>query len=786
MRRWLAMLVLVCLTLTGQALPVQAAEPGSSFTWKVNRGYLAFGSVAYAQGGYLATGASSGLFRSKDGESWQVVPGTERSFFRQVLVKGDQVLLLGFYGLYIYHEDGRFEQFLEDVFVHRLDEAGGMLFAYTMDNWYTSSDGRTWTKRAGNGPGYVVHQNGIWTGTHSADAFLRSVDGQTWTETKHNIEPHANYLAAAEGRFVAVTMNAKGDDYRLQTSTDGVVWTPTEGPFHPFLSPRSANGRILMVARPADKAETYFYVSTDGLTWKGAPLPFDDEFRDLMYMNNEYAVLTDSGALLLSKDGVTWRRTPDGAGDRLNAVAWGNGNWVAVGDPGVLLRSTDGERWREVPSGTLETFSTVTWAGDQFVATTKSLDGGVCWDKGDCRSYVYTSKDGARWQAVSIHSPGIRQIAWGNGRYVGVDFNQKAYLSDDGRTWRRASAGAGAPLYQVRYQGGHFLALGYRERDGKLLLYRSTDGEVWEEQAFPGNGRLATELIATNDRFMLIGADVLVYYSVDGVTWAARPKVGPRILQATAGGPWYVGTVEDETLGLSYSPDGAIWFEKVELPPFVGIDALAYGDGRFVAVGSGGLILSWQISASDAAPCQTRFTDVSASLCPVVQFGIERASAGGYPDGTFRPEQGITRAEFTKLLGGTFYWKPEPSGQLSFTDTASHWGATGGFIQPAVRRGALNGFPDGTFQPDAPLTRAQLVKIALASYGLKPLDGDGGTGLPGDAWYTGWVAKARSINVYGPAAKYPLWHDGPFDPDRPATRAEALAVLYNLMSAGLK
>ncbi|MCX5973132.1 MAG: S-layer homology domain-containing protein, partial [Coprothermobacterota bacterium] len=71
----------------------------------------------------------------------------------------------------------------------------------------------------------------------------------------------------------------------------------------------------------------------------------------------------------------------------------------------------------------------------------------------------------------------------------------------------------------------------------------------------------------------------------------------------------------------------------------------------------------------------------------------------GYPDGTFQPDRTITRAEFCTILAKALNVSPEtnPSG---FADVTGHWAQ--GSIAAMVRKGYLKGYPDGSFGPDQP------------------------------------------------------------------------------------
>ncbi len=182
--------------------------------------------------------------------------------------------------------------------------------------------------------------------------------------------------------------------------------------------------------------------------------------------------------------------------------------------------------------------------------------------------------------------------------------------------------------------------------------------------------------------------------------------------------------------------------------------------------------------------CRTPFVDVAPThpACPALSILAERKVATGFLDKTFRPDQGITRAEFAKLMAITLGWQPEPGRALPFSDVSDHWAAAQGYLQAAVEHKAITGYADGTFRPNDPLTRAQLVKIAAAASGLTA----GGTPPYSDIaptdWFAGWVAAAAKAGLIGAEAPSKVWVGVPFSGDLPATRGEAAILLANLLA----
>ncbi|VFB15796.1 Parasporal protein [Urinicoccus massiliensis] len=91
----------------------------------------------------------------------------------------------------------------------------------------------------------------------------------------------------------------------------------------------------------------------------------------------------------------------------------------------------------------------------------------------------------------------------------------------------------------------------------------------------------------------------------------------------------------------------------------------------------------------------------------------------GYQDGSFRPNEKITRAEFAQMIKNI----DQANGAVaSFKDVKGHWAEAA--INQAYGNGRIKGYPDGTFKPDAPITRAEAVTIANSLMG-RSVDGRG-------------------------------------------------------------
>ncbi|MEM6423610.1 MAG: S-layer homology domain-containing protein [Cyanobacteria bacterium P01_D01_bin.128] len=117
---------------------------------------------------------------------------------------------------------------------------------------------------------------------------------------------------------------------------------------------------------------------------------------------------------------------------------------------------------------------------------------------------------------------------------------------------------------------------------------------------------------------------------------------------------------------------------------------------------------------------------------------------------------------------------PTPS---RFQDLATHWSAP--FINPLIEQGAVQGFVDGSFRPNAWVTRAEFAALVAATFPDSGLPGQETAGksspgfrdVPSTFWARDVILQARDR---GFISGYP---DGTFRPDRPLTRVQALVAI---------
>ncbi len=154
-----------------------------------------------------------------------------------------------------------------------------------------------------------------------------------------------------------------------------------------------------------------------------------------------------------------------------------------------------------------------------------------------------------------------------------------------------------------------------------------------------------------------------------------------------------------------------------------------------------------------------------------VAFVQEKGVISGFPDGSFKPKEQLTRAQAAKILCVTLEGADKAEA-LTKTDTgfsdvpASHWAAK--FVAYCAEKNIVAGVGDGKFSPDAALTTAAFAKMLVAAYGYAKAEE-----LIGAAWEEN---TRKALQTYG------------FDRgagkigDLPATREVACQLAYNVIA----
>ncbi len=232
----------------------------------------------------------------------------------------------------------------------------------------------------------------------------------------------------------------------------------------------------------------------------------------------------------------------------------------------------------------------------------------------------------------------------------------------------------------------------------------------------------------------------------------------------------------DEYLG--FKPDSVIGENGVKYDSDKGLVTLPEGVNSFS-------YFTDVTSESDFLP--EKMMKVKVNLIDKIsEDNFHRAYMNGYSDGNFRPDGTLTRAEaaavYSRLIeNGDIEMQKDKSGKLSYSDVPGGWYEK--YINYMTEKNLMNGYPDGSFRPDRPLTRAELSKMICEALKMKE----------GEASYTAsekpftdtenhWAEKyIESIYSEGIVNGY---SDGSFRPENSVTRAEAVKMFNILFKRG--
>jgi hypothetical protein len=462
----------------------------------------------------------------------------------------------------------------------------------------TSSDGLNWSPLHPGGAyhGSIAFGNGTfvsgWGGGLST-----SVDGSQWEHHPgfpDNTElirmRHLGGLFVAIGRFHLDDERTEGV---LYTSSNGVVWTrrlhlasSEQWTFLEFASVSHGNGRFVAVGTRSgllNSGEGFTYTSVDGITWTeepAGPSPALTHPIDIVHGDAGFVMLA-ADQILTSADGLTWqlRHTlPPGwrgwmaasSGKRVVCLARNLTNTIPGEQEEVVLVSEDGRSWQETPLP-------VDFDGKAFPR--KLCSDGASFFAFNKRSAI-CSPDGIEWSeyftppSFDLGSAELSGVAYGGQGFVAVGAAGSILASREGTTWEKRSSGTERYLYDVTHADGRYVVAG----EGGTLLH-STDGENWTIASLGGITLTLTNVAHGNDRFVLLAhqGNGFFWTSEDGVSW-----------------------------GLRFSS---------ALGTFSSFHSLAFGNGRFIATGPDGVLVSanginWQKAVIDAPYATAWITDL--------------------------------------------------------------------------------------------------------------------------------------------------------------------------------
>jgi N-acetylmuramoyl-L-alanine amidase len=185
-----------------------------------------------------------------------------------------------------------------------------------------------------------------------------------------------------------------------------------------------------------------------------------------------------------------------------------------------------------------------------------------------------------------------------------------------------------------------------------------------------------------------------------------------------------------------------------------------------------GLIISF---VANSASANSSFPDTSNSFAAEeIVYLSNQEIINGFPDGKFYPKKGVTRAEAAVMVVRSFNYD-EKQRKTYFSDVpVGHYAS--GAIQTAYEKGIVGGYGDGTFHPNAQITRAELSYLFEKAFQLTKTSNVTYSDVPVHSMAYAPINKLTTANI---ATGYP---DGSFGPNKTITREEFSAFLARALS----
>jgi murein DD-endopeptidase MepM/ murein hydrolase activator NlpD len=169
------------------------------------------------------------------------------------------------------------------------------------------------------------------------------------------------------------------------------------------------------------------------------------------------------------------------------------------------------------------------------------------------------------------------------------------------------------------------------------------------------------------------------------------------------------------------------------------------------------------------------FSDVndSSGHLTAITFLKNHGVIGGYPDGTFKPQNVVSRVEALKFILGGANARIITGAKLPFTDAKSDaWYSD--YVATGFSKNIIKGYPDSTFKPANTVSRAEFIKMLVVALELKIdlyVTRDPFKDVPKDAWYSLYAKYAKDKNLIEVTGDR-------FRPDEGMTREDVSETLY--------
>jgi eukaryotic-like serine/threonine-protein kinase len=584
------------------------------------------------------------------------------------------------------------------------------------------------------------------------------------------------YVGSTDGKLYAV--DNKGKKKWDFATKDKVYSSPTIG----------VDGTVYV-----GSGTNLYAISPDGkLKW---------EFEAGGVVNSIPVIGADGTIYFECEDGELYALKPDGTKRWGFATGGGMSGKPAIDSNGTIyVGSRDKKLYAIKPNGTKKW--EITTSDEVKTSPAIGTDGTIYITSGAKRLYAVKPDGTIKWEykldeklyggtvysSPTIGTDGTIYVgSGGSGVYaIKSDGTKKWKFDTDGIVIAAPAVGADGTIY-------------VGSADNKLYAIKSDGTKKWE---FKTNGQIVAASVVAPDGAVYIGSGDHKLYAV-GMVYVNGVSLNKNVLKLDAR--------QSETLQAIVTPVNAsyqeiIWSSSDDRIARVDITGKVTGIGPGIATitatsEDGGYykqcvvtvaaVLNDNPGVTENEPTNvshppaplaetTNLTDITghklgAEITKAVTLGI----VFGYPDGSFRPDGNVTRAEFTSMLVRGL--NPEAEGApLTFKDkgTIGAWAVKA--VQQAVELGIIHGYENGTFRPNANITHAEMISMVIRASGLST-DNALQTGFSDDADIPKWAKPAVYRATETGIISTGDFLDSNFAPQAMSTRAEAASAIVRML-----
>mgnify|MGYP000023540844 CR=1 FL=1 len=590
---------------------------GLTWTARTIGGIQNFVGVAFGNGTFVAVNLANEVYTSADGIAWtKVVNSSAGPYWTKLKYVGGMFVLVGASGT-----SGRIatsangttwntEKLLASTSgINDVAFGNGKWVGVSPSRYFTwaNADASDATAGTFSGLGDAV---GFINGVFVSDNCYVSTNGTTWTRTSYpsvdiNAMVTTNNLLVAVGSVMMATQD--GRVWSVHTRT---LPQPTVNNHSYNNNPVSGNvwDEILYYVNGSPRYQKFGVggVIPDPAEASSLNSPTTNTLRDAhSFTSGGGIAVGENGAIVRYSSGLNaWTNVPSGTTASLRSIAANTDlNVIVVGGNGTILRSVNvGQSWSPVFSGTTHNLNRVIFASglgfSYFVAVG---DNGV----------ILKSTNGITWTSLASGTTkrlvSIAQPTTGSVRLLAIaEDSTVLYSTNHGTNWNAVVVNVPRPITYGSPNG----TIGYA-LDG--IRMTTTDYTNWS-YTFPSPSALGIQALGYgNGRFVaLSGGNRLT--SPDLVNWTiATTPYGHNSVAFGNGLLVSVGSGSTSSNGfVSVSMDGSLWLDQ-RTPTAQILNAVTYGQGKFVAVGNNGTLLS----STDGINWVNRTTGTASQLAGV-------------------------------------------------------------------------------------------------------------------------------------------------------------------------